>query len=893
MSDEQYALSPTPSSPPPPTEADYEAIFAAVMETVRGRWFLSEFARRNRHTDTQMVLAAIDRLQATMHGERADPAFERIRTDIRDMADAIAATRREIAAIRPDGEHTGIGEATEELDSIVMATERATSEILAAAETIQEMAWTLREQGLDAKICDKLDACATEVYLACSFQDLTGQRTRKVIHVLRYLEQRINSMVEILGGEAAAPPDRPATEHAPLDLDMDQAEIDAVMPARPAAQTAEPASAAEPAQPMEATAPLEADARLEVGIAAADATAVTIPDPASGLVADATAADALDAVPDAVEEPGVPAPDDLAGEDDLTGEDDTVSRLAELPTNPPGEALAPPAKTDEDQGGSIAIAGGDAPAIATSELSLADEADEPGEAESLVAEAEPDAAETVSGQTHDGAPNTRALLADLLAIIRPTSDGDFDEAIDRSDDSPADSAAEFTPSEPLDLRRIQPVMLPSDFVIVSLAPANAAPSEATNETSANAPSAAETTSAETTGTIPTEAVETAEAVEFEPPAEETPTNRLTDVVPTTDGLAHSVASEPMAGEDAVEEEAPASFLPEVAPPTDKPAEAVASEPAVIEEAPGGTSASLLPEIEPSAEGTEDSAVPELAVFEAEVEAAQASVPAEAESRSDTGDVAAPPEISAFEIAPEPTAEPDTTAAAEPDQDNSAIAAAETIGVVGLDDDLLMAPIEAPTRPEPTADAIAHLDLDLDLLLPAEPPSDTGRLTDETNAVDTATSGAPDAVDAEVASEQAMPFASMIERMDDGAVEDGADESAAPGETADDLSPPASEQDENALPRSFAPALLDDDAGHHGGDDVRVPAPALPPMVPPLDAGATAALAVLAIPVNTVVTTATAAATRSAAASPEATAGHIDPLAAVKALSVEERIALFS
>ena len=51
------------------------------------------------------------------------------------------------------------------------------------------MAWTLREQGLEATVCDLLDAKATEVYTACSFQDLTGQRTRKVIGVLRYLEE--------------------------------------------------------------------------------------------------------------------------------------------------------------------------------------------------------------------------------------------------------------------------------------------------------------------------------------------------------------------------------------------------------------------------------------------------------------------------------------------------------------------------------------------------------------------------------------------------------------------------------------------------------------------------------------------------------------------------------
>ena len=61
----------------------------------------------------------------------------------------------------------------------------------------------MREQGVESEVCDLLDANATEVYTACSFQDLTGQRTRKVIQVLRYLEDRINAMIGIWGLDGA------------------------------------------------------------------------------------------------------------------------------------------------------------------------------------------------------------------------------------------------------------------------------------------------------------------------------------------------------------------------------------------------------------------------------------------------------------------------------------------------------------------------------------------------------------------------------------------------------------------------------------------------------------------------------------------------------------------
>jgi|SRR6185312_3152146 len=50
----------------PVSDADYEAIEAAIMETARGRWFLHEYARRNRHADTKTLLAAIGRLESAV-----------------------------------------------------------------------------------------------------------------------------------------------------------------------------------------------------------------------------------------------------------------------------------------------------------------------------------------------------------------------------------------------------------------------------------------------------------------------------------------------------------------------------------------------------------------------------------------------------------------------------------------------------------------------------------------------------------------------------------------------------------------------------------------------------------------------------------------------------------
>lgn len=195
---------------------DYEAIEAAVKETNRGRWFLDEYARRNRHADTLAIVATLERLEKTIKVERSVPDIDRIRLDLADMAEAIVRTKHEISQIQFEGEHGNrFQQASNELDAIVVQTEGATNDILLNAERIQELAWTLREQGVDETVVDGLDTAATDIYTSCSFQDLTGQRTRKVVTVLRYLESRINAMMSIWGLESLVdsglPMDMPAT----------------------------------------------------------------------------------------------------------------------------------------------------------------------------------------------------------------------------------------------------------------------------------------------------------------------------------------------------------------------------------------------------------------------------------------------------------------------------------------------------------------------------------------------------------------------------------------------------------------------------------------------------------------------------------------------------------
>ncbi|WP_020184677.1 hypothetical protein [Methylopila sp. 73B] len=93
--------------PSPLTLDDYESIEQAVMETERGRWFLAEFARRNRAADTGEILEALGRLEGRIAETRVlpappppepEPQIERIAPTLAKLADAASRLRSALDA---------------------------------------------------------------------------------------------------------------------------------------------------------------------------------------------------------------------------------------------------------------------------------------------------------------------------------------------------------------------------------------------------------------------------------------------------------------------------------------------------------------------------------------------------------------------------------------------------------------------------------------------------------------------------------------------------------------------------------------------------------------------------------------------------------------------------
>src|SRR5262245_37388621 len=79
-------------------ERAYQAFCEAISSSTRGRAFLAEYARRNRHADTERLLAAIERLQSLVAAPAPPQVSEAIKQDLRTLLDEILTAQCELDA---------------------------------------------------------------------------------------------------------------------------------------------------------------------------------------------------------------------------------------------------------------------------------------------------------------------------------------------------------------------------------------------------------------------------------------------------------------------------------------------------------------------------------------------------------------------------------------------------------------------------------------------------------------------------------------------------------------------------------------------------------------------------------------------------------------------------
>ena len=225
MADEIFALSPIAARPVQPSEQDYDAIKEAFMETSRGRWFLGEYAKRNRNADTRMVLDAVARIEETIAAQKKpvrDPLLDQALASFR----VALAEARDAASAAVDG----------------LAIEQNLAPVRKGARVIREIAWRLREIGADGRICDLIDSQVAAIEDAAGRLNPTG-----FADMLDEAFDRIEGRIAAFDGSDTAPaasapiaeaPAREAAEAASVpEAEAEDAEAEVETVARAEAQT--------------------------------------------------------------------------------------------------------------------------------------------------------------------------------------------------------------------------------------------------------------------------------------------------------------------------------------------------------------------------------------------------------------------------------------------------------------------------------------------------------------------------------------------------------------------------------------------------------------------------------------------------------------------------------
>jgi hypothetical protein len=167
----------------PPTVAadgDYDAICAALRQSERGCWFLEEHTRRSRNGAAGAVIR---------------------------------------------GEHI------------------PQTDVLAALERLQDLAWTMREHGLDAAACEPIEILVSTILAASWLRDPGDRRARNLGEALGLLERHIDSIIAAAkdagrgraeSASTAAPTELPGSgQSEPAPIPSGSADDDPTVPVGP------------------------------------------------------------------------------------------------------------------------------------------------------------------------------------------------------------------------------------------------------------------------------------------------------------------------------------------------------------------------------------------------------------------------------------------------------------------------------------------------------------------------------------------------------------------------------------------------------------------------------------------------------------------------------------
>jgi len=156
---------------------------------------LVDCLRKQQDDDMSLVnVASVTEVLVTSLSRFLGSLDSSIYAEFRELSNYISRAKEEILAVQPaEIKEIDIPRAGLELSAIVHQTEAATHAIMGATEAMMAAPSDSIEECKNAQ-----DAAATQIFEACSFQDITGQRIAKVIDTLNYIEGRLSGLTALM-----------------------------------------------------------------------------------------------------------------------------------------------------------------------------------------------------------------------------------------------------------------------------------------------------------------------------------------------------------------------------------------------------------------------------------------------------------------------------------------------------------------------------------------------------------------------------------------------------------------------------------------------------------------------------------------------------------------------
>ena len=202
---------------PPEVDTEVGPIHREIMDELRA--IRAQMGTARPSVTTETIGEAAERQVAEAHAlletYRAQiEQCEKLKVELDLIYDAITRTKREIAVLHGksfNGEE--MAKVNGELGAVVGGTEEATQQILEATEAIDNAATALSSvtsPDQQKLLSEEIQERVVSIFEACNFQDLTGQRIKKVMDTMKFIEHHITVMMDIWGGvdaiKAHAPP---------------------------------------------------------------------------------------------------------------------------------------------------------------------------------------------------------------------------------------------------------------------------------------------------------------------------------------------------------------------------------------------------------------------------------------------------------------------------------------------------------------------------------------------------------------------------------------------------------------------------------------------------------------------------------------------------------------